>query len=433
MDEFERLLQTHFGPLERFIKFRMSGTGDAEDMLQEVCLTAYEKYYTLRDHDKFKPWILQIARNKCRNYFLAKKPEQIPLDTVEPYLADSLCGPVEAVHDTLNMLSGKERDVLELTYFIGLFQAEIAQKLRIPVGTVKSRMHTAKNHFRSIYPYTEEGNDSMKNLPTTMPEYTITPSTEAPFAVRYEESPGWFIVPRLGEKCKWAMYDQPSKKRTMSVDTEAVGLTQIHGIEGVEIRCTEHNPVPSEQVGNRADVERTFVAQLTASHCRILAETHVGTDGVKKLHTFMDGDEFLTNWGYGPDNEGVKVSLSQKGIMERFESTVTMTEPFASQLLPEAPMDIVGRYTVTVDGKAYDTVLLMLVETWDNGTASVMAETYIDANGRTILWRRFNRNDWVFHHFGKLWTEILPDNERVTINGQIYVHWYDCITDYIIK
>lgn len=218
----------------------------------------------------------------------------------------------------------------------------------------------------------------------------------------------------------------------MSVDTEAIGRTQIHGIEGVEIRCVEHNPVPSEQLGNQTDVERTFVAQLTATHCRILAETHVGADGVKKLYTFMDGDEFLTNWGYGPDNEGVEVTLSPKGIMERAGSIVTMTEPYASQLLPESPMDIVGRYTVAVDGKVYDTVLLMLVETWNDGTASVMTETYIDANGRTILWRRFNRDDWAFHHFGKLWTETLPDNERVTINGQTYVHWYDCITDYIL-
>ena len=76
MDEFERLLRAHYGPLERFIKFQLSGNGDAEDMLQEVCLTAYQKYHTLRDSEKFKPWILQIARNKCRNYFLAKAPEQ---------------------------------------------------------------------------------------------------------------------------------------------------------------------------------------------------------------------------------------------------------------------------------------------------------------------------------------------------------------------
>lgn len=432
MDKFEHLLQVHWGPLERYVKFRLSGTGDAEDMLQEICLTAYEKFYTLRDPNKFKPWILQIARNKCRNYFLLKKPEHIPLDIVEPYLTERLWGPVEAVQDTLSMLSDKDRNVLELTYFTGLSQAEIAQKLRIPIGTVKSRMHTAKDHFRSIYPYTTKGNDNMKNLPTAMPEYTITPSAKAPFSIRYEEMPGWFIIPRLGEKRKWAMYDHPSKKRTMFVDCQVTGRAQIHGIEGVEIRCVEHNPVPSEQIGDRTDVERTFTAQLTETHCRILAETHMGADGVKKLYTFMDGDEFLTNWGYGPDNEGVEVTRAPKGIMERCQNAVTMTEPYASQLLPESPMDIVGRYTVAMDGKVYDTVLLMLVETWDDGAASVMTETYIDANGHTILWRRFNRDDWAFQHFGKRWTEMLPDNDRVTINGQTYVHWYDCITDYIL-
>ena len=128
MEEFERLLRTHFGPLDRFVKFKLSGTGDAEDMLQEICLTAYEKFHTLRDPEKFKPWILQIARNKCRNYFIAKKPEHVPLDTVEPYLAASFCGPAEAVQDTLSLMREQERDVLELTYFNGLSQAEIAKK-----------------------------------------------------------------------------------------------------------------------------------------------------------------------------------------------------------------------------------------------------------------------------------------------------------------
>ena len=52
MDEFERLLKQHIGPLERFIKFRLNDTGDAEDLLQEVCLTAYEKYHTLREPEK---------------------------------------------------------------------------------------------------------------------------------------------------------------------------------------------------------------------------------------------------------------------------------------------------------------------------------------------------------------------------------------------
>ena len=61
----------------------------------------------------------------------------------------------------------------------------------------------------------------------------------------------------------------------------------------------------------------------------------------------------------------------------------------------------------------------------------MLCEHYIDKNGRTILWRRFNKNDWANKRYKKLWTEMLPENERLIVNGEIYVHWYDCITDYI--
>ena len=60
-------------------------------------------------------------------------------------------------------------------------------------------------------------------------------------------------------------------------------------------------------------------------------------------------------------------------------------------------------------------------------------EQYLDKNGRTVLWRRFNRDDWAFSRYKQKWTEKLPDNERIIINDETYVHWYDCITDYIYK
>ncbi len=37
-----------------------------------------------------------------------------------------------------------------------------------------------------------------------------------------------------------------------------------------------------------------------------------------------------------------------------------------------------------------------------------------------------------FNRYQKLWTEILPESEKIVVNGEIYVNWYDCITDYII-
>jgi hypothetical protein len=30
------------------------------------------------------------------------------------------------------------------------------------------------------------------------------------------------------------------------------------------------------------------------------------------------------------------------------------------------------------------------------------------------------------------WIELLPENERMTVDGETYVHWYDCISDYIL-
>ena len=92
-------------------------------------------------------------------------------------------------------------------------------------------------------------------------------------------------------------------------------------------------------------------------------------------------------------------------------------------------MHVVGRYTVTIGGKEYDTVCVLDACTFYDCIAS---EAYLDKNGRTVLWRRFNRDDWALKHFGpKTWSERLPENERLIINGETYVHWYDCATDRI--
>lgn len=61
------------------------------------------------------------------------------------------------------------------------------------------------------------------------------------------------------------------------------------------------------------------------------------------------------------------------------------------------------------------------------------SEQYIDKNGRTILWRRFTPDDWRLEHCGsRRWFEMLPDSERLTINGRTFVHWYDCSTSCIL-
>lgn len=233
---------------------------------------------------------------------------------------------------------------------------------------------------------------------------------------------GWLIIPRIGEKLSWGLYDYPSRKRTEYTDMEVIGNAEVHGIQGVEIVAVQHDPEDYYRTGSINEIERRFIAQLTDTHCRYLAETHE-ENGVRKLYTFLDGDSFLANWGFGEDNCGKEIHMDPKALIKRNGNIVTA--PKHGEVL-----DVVGRYTVTIDGKNYDTVCIMDCETFDDAVAT---EQFVDEKGRTVLWRRFNRNDWAIDRFGgKLWSEKLPDNEQLIINGETYVHWYDCITDYIL-
>jgi len=419
---FEALLHTCKNTIERFVYYKLPTKADSDDMLQEVYMLAFQKADLLKDEASFKPWLLRIARNKCNDYYRARaKQFELPFDeAIENTLTIGRVGITNesAVRDTLALLPDKDKQILYLYYFQRKPQADIAASLGIPLGTVKSRLHTARQSFKNQYPYppSSKGVTKMKKLPARLPNYKITHSEETPFTVTWEELMGWFLVPRLGEKLSWGMYDMPSRECRYIYDMQVTGKAEVHGIEGIALTANE-----TDAAGNAGTLDRCFIAQLTDTHCRYLASLRTEND-VRKYITFLDEDAFMPNWGYGENNCGNEIHISAKGGITRTGATITSAnKPFL--------LDIVGRYTVEIGGKAYDTVCVIDLETCN---PSVVSEQYLDKHGRTILWRRFNRDDWAFDRYGQLWSEQLPASERLTINSVTYVHWYDCITDYIL-
>lgn len=435
MTELDTLLREHMVPLQRFLHYKINNYSDAEDLIQEVCLAATMKFASLKNKASFKAWLIGIATNKCKDYYRRQaKVLELPLDNLsETALGVGRIGITEqnVVLDTLDALGDKEKQILYLYFFKCLSQEEIAKKLSVPLGTVKSRLHYAKEKFKSQYPYPPKEKEERvrriamsengKKIPEVMPEYTIVKSEKEPFSVKWEELQGWLLVPREGETLTWGLYDMPSRKRTEYTEMKALGKAEIHGIEGVEISAIQYDAENYYRTGSVDKMERRFVAQLTDTHCRYLAESHE-ENGVRKLYTFLDGDEFLNNWGFGEDNCGNEVNLSRKGLLDREGMVV-------SGRMEKELVDVVGRYEVSIGGKAYDTICVMDIQCFNDGVAS---EQFLDKNGRTVLWRRFNKNDWAYKRYGKLWTELLPENERLVINGETYVHWYDCMSDYVM-
>lgn len=254
-----------------------------------------------------------------------------------------------------------------------------------------------------------------KKLPEIMPGYMIEKTDGQPFEVLWEELMGWFLVPKEGNALSWAIYDFPHRKQSERYDMSCQGKAEVHGLPGVCVTAAE--------TCGKKKLTRHFIAQLTDTHCRYLAESHE-EHGIRKYYTFLDGDAFLNNWGFGPENIGNEIHLKQKGTVIR-EGNVITSDP------SEETMDVVGRYSVTIAGKTYDTVCLMDIGTYDGNTVS---EQYIDRNGRTVLWRRFSANNerWMFDGFETADEDMLKDEEVLIVNGKECRHWYDCITEYIL-
>lgn len=121
---------------------------DRRDALQETALRAFGKRHTLRDPALFSTWVTRILINECRN--IQRRQQRIsPVEDVFAVAeeASANAGPSD-LRRTLDALPERHRLPLLLHYLEGYSLAEIAQILRIPLGTVKYRLHAARKVLR---------------------------------------------------------------------------------------------------------------------------------------------------------------------------------------------------------------------------------------------------------------------------------------------
>ena len=160
-----RLELFHF--LARFIGNRVT----AEDIFQESFLQVHLSIDTFDTDRRFKPWLFTIAANKARDHMRreARRPAaslQAPIGTsgdsqmFVDFLADDIAMPYqtmaedeirEKVRQAVEQLPDHLREILLLAYFEKFSYNEIAEVLQIPLGTVKSRLHTAVGTFANLW------------------------------------------------------------------------------------------------------------------------------------------------------------------------------------------------------------------------------------------------------------------------------------------
>lgn len=131
------------------VSFSVLGNSDAcADAVQNALLKAWEKRQSLHDAASFRSWLVRIVRNESKNY-LRQRPA-LPLDADIPYSEEPAAR--LDVKRALAKLPDKSRLVAMLYYFERCTVSEIAELLKLPEGTVHSRLSRARECLRKELP-----------------------------------------------------------------------------------------------------------------------------------------------------------------------------------------------------------------------------------------------------------------------------------------
>ena len=125
----------------------------ADDAVQATLITAWRELRTLRDPDRFEPWLHRILIHEC--YAEARRRRRWSLNIRRlPLEAEAEPGGIPAIHDrdqlerAFRRLTVEQRAVLVFHHYLGLPLPDVAERLGIPIGTAKSRLHHARAALR---------------------------------------------------------------------------------------------------------------------------------------------------------------------------------------------------------------------------------------------------------------------------------------------
>jgi RNA polymerase sigma-70 factor, ECF subfamily len=131
-----------------------SNPSEAEDIAQDALLRAWRRRSTLRDSERRNQWLAVIVRNEAFRQHARVRPDPTStLEFSEGAEDEQVLATVELadLHAAMGRLSERDRRLLEMKYEEDLTQAMIARRLGIPEGTVKVRLHRARNKLRVLY------------------------------------------------------------------------------------------------------------------------------------------------------------------------------------------------------------------------------------------------------------------------------------------
>lgn len=156
---FQQLYSIYEKRLYAYLMKMLECKEDAEELLVEVMLAVWQGAKSFRGRSKLSTWIFGIAHNKAMTRLASKSKRAITdLDQAKdlqapepsPHNRQLERESKEKIQAALRQLSHEHREVVELTFYHGLSYAEIAQIVKCPVNTIKTRMFYARQRLKQL-------------------------------------------------------------------------------------------------------------------------------------------------------------------------------------------------------------------------------------------------------------------------------------------
>lgn len=168
---FAELVERFSPQVFQFVSRFVRDPATADDLVQETFVQMYQSAGGFDPQRRLRPWLFTIAANKARDFLRSRgRRKEVSLDgptaseadaaSFLDFLGDDSTSPGDAaesaevrqeVRAIIDAMPDHLREVLLLGYFDRFAYKEIAEILSIPLGTVKSRLHAAVNHFAAAY------------------------------------------------------------------------------------------------------------------------------------------------------------------------------------------------------------------------------------------------------------------------------------------
>lgn len=155
--DYRVLLQELSEVIKRYLLSRMGYNPSIDDCVQESLIAVHHARHSYDPKRRFRPWLFAIVRNKSIDTFrrqrsqleLQEKNRELLQLEAQHFQQDGLENHL-AQGRLMKALPARHREVLALTKFIGLSNAEAASHLSISEGAVKVRVHRAINSLKRL-------------------------------------------------------------------------------------------------------------------------------------------------------------------------------------------------------------------------------------------------------------------------------------------